>query len=488
MSSSALIELQNVKITFDGRKVLHWLNWKMRTGEHWLIFGPNGSGKTTLLRLIRGYQWPDPGSIGKRIYNLDEEVSESAIGLENKIAWVSSEQQQRYQRNEWDLTGRKIILTGFWDSDLLYEKPTANQINRARQLIKQIKIQTLAGKHYRQMSEGEFRKILIARALVCQPRILILDEFCSGLDLHARHELLSFINRMSRLGTQIIMSAHRKSEVISSITHIAILENGSISRQGPSMEMIKSGFNLKVTPRVKKQVAVRASPEKKKSGLRVLIRNADVYYKEIKILNKIDWQIKPGQNWAVTGLNGSGKSTLIKLIYGDLSCALGGEVSRFDENGLLTILEARPMIGLVSSLLHISYQEDITVERAVVSGFYSSIGLLEQATIRQKQGVQKILEKLNMESIAKTNMQHLSFGQIRKVLIARALVIKPRLLLLDEPMDGLDDSTREELINYFSILSATGTNIIMVSHHDEDIPAIITHRIRLKKGCIVERG
>ena len=146
------------------------------------------------------------------------------------------------------------------------------------------------------------------------------------------------------------------------------------------------------------------------------------------------------------------------------------------------------MIGLVSSLLHISYQEDITVERAVVSGFYSSIGLLEQATIRQKQGVQKILEKLNMESIAKTNMQHLSFGQIRKVLIARALVIKPRLLLLDEPMDGLDDSTREELINYFSILSATGTNIIMVSHHDEDIPAIITHRIRLKKGCIVERG
>ena len=393
MSSSALIELQNVKITFDGRKVLHWLNWKMRTGEHWLIFGPNGSGKTTLLRLIRGYQWPDPGSIGKRIYNLDEEVSESAIGLENKIAWVSSEQQQRYQRNEWDLTGRKIILTGFWDSDLLYEKPTANQINRARQLIKQIKIQTLAGKHYRQMSEGEFRKILIARALVCQPRILILDEFCSGLDLHARHELLSFINRMSRLGTQIIMSAHRKSEVISSITHIAILENGSISRQGPSMEMIKSGFNLKVTPRVKKQVAVRASPEKKKSGLRVLIRNADVYYKEIKILNKIDWQIKPGQNWAVTGLNGSGKSTLIKLIYGDLSCALGGEVSRFDENGLLTILEARPMIGLVSSLLHISYQEDITVERAVVSGFYSSIGLLEQATIRQKQGVQKILEK-----------------------------------------------------------------------------------------------
>ncbi len=487
MSSSVLIELQNVNITFEGKKVLHSLNWKMRTGEHWLIFGPNGSGKTTLLRLIRGYQWPDPGSKGKRIYTFEEETSESPIGLEDKIAWVSSEQQQRYQRNDWDLTGREIILTGFWDSDLLYEKPSANQINRVRQLIKQIHIHTLADKHYRQMSEGEFRKILIARALVCQPRILILDEFCSGLDLHARSELLSFINRMTRLGTQIIMSAHRKSEVISSITHIASLENGCIARQGRSMEMIKTGIHLKVTPRVKKRVAVRAYPEKEKSGLRVLIRNANVYYEEIKILSKIDWEIKPGQNWAVTGPNGSGKSTLIKLIYGDLTCALGGEVSRFDARGLLTVLEARPMMGIVSSSLHISYQEDITVERAVVSGFFSSIGLLEQATIRQIQCVQNILEKLNMKSLAKTNMQNLSFGQIRKVLIARALVINPRLLLLDEPLDGLDDSTRGELTNYFSALSANGTNLIMVSHHDEDIPSIITHRIRLKKGCIVER-
>ncbi len=92
-----------------------------------------------------------------------------------------------------------------------------------------------------------------------------------------------------------------------------------------------------------------------------------------------------------------------------------------------------------------------------------------------------------MKSLAKTNMQNLSFGQIKKVLIARALVINPRLLLLDEPLDGLDNSTRGELINYFSALSASGTNLIIVSHHDEDIPSIITHRIRLKKGCIVER-
>ena len=488
MSSSILIELQNINITFDGEKALHSLNWTMRMGEHWLIIGPNGSGKTTLLRTIRGYQWPDPGLKSKRVYNFDEEASESPVGLEDKIAWVSSEQQQRYQRNEWNLTGREIILTGFWYSDLLYEKPTANQIKRTQQLIKQINIHTLADQYYDQMSEGELRKVLIARALVCQPKILILDEFCNGLDLHSRHKLLSFINRMARLGTQIIMSAHRKSEVISSITNIAILENGCITQQGTSIEMNKTNFYLKDNRRIKKTTTVSAPLNKGKSGLHVHIHKADIYYKKIKILRKINWEIKPGQNWLVTGPNGSGKSTLIKLVYGDLSCAWGGKVNRFDARGQLTILEARPMMGLVSSSLHILYKEDITVEHAVASGFFSSIGLIEQTLIYQKQRVQNILKKLNLVSIAKKNIQNLSFGQMRKVIIARALVIKPRLLLLDEPLDGLDDIFRGELINYFSTLSEAGTNLIMVSHHDEDIPEIISHRIRLKKGCIVECG
>lgn len=488
MSSKVLIELQNVNITFGHRKVIRSLNWKIRRGEHWIIFGLNGSGKTTLLRLIRGCLWPDPGSNSKRIYNFNGETSESAIGLGNKIAWVSSEQQQRYQRNDWNLTGVEIILTGFWDSDLLYEKPSAMHIKLAHQLLKEIKIHALADIQYRQMSEGEFRKILIARALVCRPMILILDEFCSGLDLRARHELLSFINRMTRLGTQIIMSTHRVSEIISSITHTATLENGCLTHQWPTSEVNKIRARFNVSSRNKKIIRTQIIPGKENSRPLILIRNVDVYYKERKILNKIDWQIKLGQNWAVTGPNGSGKSTLIKLIYGDLSCALGGEVSRFGARGPLTVLEARPMMGLVSASLHVSYNQEITVERAVASGYFASIGLLEQVTPRQKQCVKKLLAMLNIGKMAKRNVQKLSFGQIKKVLIARALVIKPRLLLLDEPFDGLDDPTREELIDFFSTMSATGTNLLMVSHHDEDIPPIIRNRIRLEKGCIVERG
>ena len=488
MPSSVLIELQNVDLTFDDKKVLHSLTWKIRSGEHWLIFGPNGSGKTTLLRLIRGYLWPVPGSNGKRNYFLSGETSESPVGLEDKIAWVSSEQQQRYLRNEWNLTGEEIILTGFWDSDLIYEKPSAIQNDRARQLIKKIKIQALAKKHYRQMSEGEFRKILIVRALVCQPMILILDELCSGLDPRARRELLSFISRMTRVGTQIIMSAHRVNEIISEITHIVKLENGCITRQGTLKEMIKSELHLKENPRDKKEIVARSYSGKEKEGPLIRVRNADVYYKDYKILSKVDWQIKSGQNWAITGPNGSGKSTLIKLIYGDFSCAVGGEVIRYGARGPITALEARLLMGLVSSSLQFSYQQESSVERVVASGFFASIGLHDQVTIRQKQRVQNILKKLRIETLAKKNIQNLSYGQIRKVLIARAVVIKPRLLLLDEPLEGLDDSTREELITFLSTIPARGTNLLMVSHHDEDFPPVMTHHMRLEKGRIVERG
>ncbi len=487
MPSPVLIDLNKVDVSLNNKRVLHSISWKLRKGEQWLFLGPNGSGKTTLLKLIRGYLWPTPGSRGKRLYYFSGETSESPIGLENKIAWVSSEQQQRYQRYEWNLSGEDIILTGFWDTDFLYEKPDVTQVNLARQLIRKLKVQQLAKKYYDQMSEGELRIILIVRALISHPEVLIVEEFCNNLDSHARGELLAMIDRMKFTGTQIIMSAHRSEDILPSITHIAVLDIGRIIKMEMLREMYKSGYFSERCPREENRKRVPLSRNRGKQQPLVCVRNADVYYHHRKILSKIDWRVMTNENWAITGPNGSGKSSLLKLVYGDFSCALGGDISHFDAHGRIVVLEARRMMGLVSSSLQHAYKEAISVERAVASGYFASIGMNERITAGQGKRVLQILNQLKIEKLAKKNVQRLSFGQIRKVLIARAMVFKPRLLLLDEPLDGLDVSTREEINIILASLAAMGTSLVMVSHHEEDFPQNITHRMRLENGRIVER-
>jgi molybdate transport system ATP-binding protein len=229
--SLPLIKLQNVGVALDGVPILHGIDWRLMPGEHWAILGANGSGKSTLLKLIRGELWPAPDSGGRRVYTLDGDEQTTAVGMKEKIALVSPELQQRYLQQEWRLNGSQVVHSGFGGGDYVYQKLTHAQEREAQSAAELLGVAHLAGRNVQELSTGELRRLLVARALAPAPRVLICDEICDGLDVDGRAALLQALNRVARSGTQLLYTTHRAEELLPALTHRLMLEKGRIAWQ-----------------------------------------------------------------------------------------------------------------------------------------------------------------------------------------------------------------------------------------------------------------
>jgi molybdate transport system ATP-binding protein len=488
-----LIDIINTDVSFQGEKALSNVNWRLKQGEHWAFIGPNGAGKTTLLRLIHGDIWPDSMNDGKRIYSLNEEQQESPIGVKKSIAIVSSELQDAYIRNNWNMSGEEVIYSGFFDSIWLYEMPDKHQRETAERVIDLLQLQDLRHKGILAMSHGEARKILIARALVVGPQILILDEFCNGLDVPSRKKLLHFIDSLTRTGTQILYATHRTEELIPSLTHYLYLKDGTIVGQGrkdalSSLEKKTFCAGANSAP-VMGSVSSPALPSSGSNGNFILqIDQADVFFGNNKVLHDINWSVNTGENWAILGKNGAGKSTLLKLIAGGIHPAWGGKVQRFGLPELTSLWDIRNKIGMVTSEIQAAYTYDITGIEVIQSGFYSSIGF-DQALTKEQQDIARTwIDFFSLATVCQKSMLRMSYGEQRKILIARAMVNKPHLLILDEPCSGLDSTARSDFLDTLEKLSSTGTNIIMITHHLDELIPSITHVLIMDRGSIYAQG
>lgn len=489
-----LIDIANIDVLLHGKTILTNVSWRLREGEHWAFLGGNGAGKSTFLKLIRGELWPDLGSSGQRIYALDGKRQESPVGSKERIALVSPERQDVYTRNGWGLTGEEIVHTGFFDSVWLHERPIRRQRAHAERIISLLGLDELRDKNILAMSEGEMRKILLARALVSRPKLLMLDEFCSGLDIPSKKKIVELIGRIAQRGIPIIYATHRKEELIPAISHLLFLSAGKIVKQG-SKDGLLSGEDpleaLGADSYLSRKIPAVLQPRQRASdspGYLVKIRNADVFIDDRKILEGINWTIHKGENWAVLGRNGAGKSTLLKLLLGDLHPALGGAICRFGANGKGDIRDIRKRIGYLSSELQGSYDWDLTGEAVVQSGFFSSVGLYRNVSDMQKKIARRWIRFFGVEGICDKSILQMSYGEVRKILLARAVVGNPDMLVLDEPCSGLDIAARTAFLDTLERLSKTGTGIIMVTHHPEDLIPFITHIVLMDGGRIVAAG
>ncbi len=219
----------------------------------------------------------------------------------------------------------------------------------------------------------------------------------------------------------------------------------------------------------------------------VQVKNVTVYRKDNQALFNLSWTIQKNQNWAVVGNNGSGKTTLLKLIFGELLPVEGGSVHWFGTKNWQGILNIREKVGLVSAEFQQSYDQNVTALEVVESGFFSSIGIWDQVKSSQKNAAILKLEELNIGHLQNRPYYHLSYGEARRVLLARALVNRPSLLILDEPCSGLDIPTREYLLETLEKLSKR-YRLIYVTHHVEEILPSITHVLFLKKGKALFQG
>jgi molybdate transport system ATP-binding protein len=215
------------------------------------------------------------------------------------------------------------------------------------------------------------------------------------------------------------------------------------------------------------------------------MEKAHVQYGDKIILDNIDWTVKPGECWLLSGPNGAGKSTLLSLITADNPQAYANEIYLFDRKrgSGETIWDIKKRIGYLSPELLLFFENSSSVFDAVASGLFDTIGLFRQVTDQQMQLVYHWLELLGVKSIARKRLNELSQGEQRKALLARALIKNPPLLILDEPCQGLDDETEEDLIGLIdAICRKSNKTLVFVTHYANRRPACIDKFIHLEKG------
>jgi molybdate transport system ATP-binding protein len=210
----------------------------------------------------------------------------------------------------------------------------------------------------------------------------------------------------------------------------------------------------------------------------VNLSHVDLYVDYRAVLRGVDWQLRSGEHWAVYGANGSGKSSFLKLLYGDLSPALGGRIERAGFPRGTPIAAWKRQIGYVSPELQCDYAVEVSVLDLVASGRHSSIGLVDELTLQDRRAAIRWLKFFGLLSVAERRPRELSYGQLRRALIARAMAAEARILLLDEPLTGLDPAQRRIMKRLLKRLMKRLTLIIAV-HHPEDLPRGMTHALRL---------
>lgn len=456
------------------------MTWSLRDGEHWAVVGANGSGKSTFLRLVRGDQWPEPG-VGSRTYRFNGETHH-AVGVRERIGLVSPEQQERYVRLDFRLTGRTAIATGFYNTDYLHAALTADQRTRVDELMAMLGIEYLADKGIGGLSQGELRKILIARALVPEPRVLLLDEVTSGLDRASRASILNLLEQIAERGTQTVFVTHRPSERLRATTHELRLRGGRIVSAG----LVDAP--APVSRRQRERPKVRRTAQQSSSDFLVKIERADVYLDDQLVLRNIDWEVDPGQHWVIYGPNGSGKSTLAKLAAGLLHPAYGGRVRHFGSARPTHLWDLKRKIAFLSDELQTAYDQDIPARLVIASGFFSSVGLYAPLDEAQQRVVDRLVERFALERLIERPFLRLSFGERRKILIARALVRAPQIVIVDEATSGLDAAFRSAFLELLEDLAAGGAALIVISHHEDDVPLVMTSELWMDGGQIVRKA
>ncbi|MFC5540325.1 MAG: ABC transporter ATP-binding protein [Bacilli bacterium] len=229
-----MIHLKDVTVIRNGKYLLKGINWDVNKGEHWAILGLNGSGKTSLLNVINGYLYPTSG----KVEVLDQEFGKTNIPeLRKEIGFISSSLKQ--QLKDYDIV-LSVVLSGIFASIGLYEAVEKKDVEMARTLMEQLGIEHLENTRYGILSEGEKQRVLIARALMAKPKILILDEPCNGLDLIAREEFLEFIDRLAKqeFCPTLIYVTHHVEEILPCFSHVLLMKDGEVYEKGLASDLL----------------------------------------------------------------------------------------------------------------------------------------------------------------------------------------------------------------------------------------------------------
>ncbi len=476
MDEQALLQLQEVYLTYRALPALRAVNWQPQLGQQWALLGPNGAGKTSLADVISGQATHYSGDYTRshRLANggIAYVCFEQARALCDRDRKLDDSETRADAADPGTLV-RHAILQGAEPDDLFL------------QWVDRLDIGHILDRGLRFISTGEMRKTLLTRAILSRPALLILDSPLDGLDRATQQTMRQVLEELLASDLHLLLLCRQIDDLPAGISHLLVLQDGEVVTSGERQQVLgQTAVRQLMEPPLPPLTALPSATERPYvvPADQPLLRlsEVNVSYGDNHVLRDVDWTFDHGQHCSIAGPNGCGKTTLLSLVTGDNHKAYGQDITLFGvrRGSGESVWDIKQKYGQVDTQLHLNFARGMKVVEVVVSGFFDTVGLYDDWSDQQRETARQWLAALGLADIERESFDALSFGMQRMVLLARAMVKSPAILLLDEPTLGLDGHHRRLILRAIDHIAANSdTQVLFVSHSAGDAPACINQRL-----------
>ena len=338
--------------------------------------------------------------------------------------------------------------------------------------------ETVLSRKLLSLSNGELRRILLARLWMESPKIILFDDLFGGLDPVYRGHIASAVVKLAKTGVPLVIGLERAEELFPEIPAFVCKDGGLVPYEGKLPGRLPDAPAAKAPLRAYEISELRPAP----AGETLFsLNHVHVRYGSKEIIKDLTWNVRKGEHWVVMGENGAGKSTLLALLSADHPQMYSNDITLFGKKPGqgLDIWDHKAQIGFFSPELAEQYREKLSLSQVLCTGYSTSLALFHESTWEERKKAVDWLHEFGFMDTDR-DVNSLSVTEKRLVLIARAAIKPPRVLILDEPTQGMDIAYRERLFGLLEFLSKE-TTLIFVTHYDQEWPRCMTHLLRMPK-------
>ena len=464
----SLLEVKDLSVTIQSKIIFQNISFEIKKGKQYAIVGASGSGKTILLHCLAEKAFYK-GSI-----EVQPGVSVILVEQQHHFKNLSNTSSFYYQQRFNSMDAEDALCVQDYFEDINSEE--------GREILDLLSVDKLLGKRLIQLSNGENKRVQLAKALLQKPGILLLDNPFLGLDIATRKTLSNLLQTIAKRGISIIITGLAQY-LPDFITHVLELKKENRWSLWEKELFIRSYSFQSISITIDKLLLQQLTGEEEGFEFAIKMKDVHVQYGTNLILDGINWEVKKSERWSLSGPNGAGKSTLLSLINADNPQAYANEIYLFDKRRGKgeTIWDIKRKTGYVSPELHLYFESFITAFDVVASGLFDTIGLFRSLNEEQIEKINGWMRLLQIQDLKNQLLASLPLGSQRLVLLARALVKNPPLLLLDEPAQGLDEEQSGLFKSIIEqICEHSDKTLIYVTHLKEEIPSCVNKFIVLK--------